>query len=55
MEKLVPHEYSGSGNCYKIRLTAALLGIRLERVEYDILKGETRTPEFLTHINPLGR
>jgi glutathione S-transferase len=55
VEKLILHEYSGSGNCYKIRLTAALLGIRMERVEYDIMNGETRTPEFLAHINPLGR
>jgi glutathione S-transferase len=55
MEKLILHEYAASGNCYKIRLTAALLGLRMERVEYDILKGETRTPEFLAHINPLGR
>lgn len=55
MEKLILHEYAASGNCYKIRLTAALLGLRMERVEYDIMKGETRTPEFLAHINPLGR
>ncbi|MGN6271065.1 MAG: glutathione S-transferase family protein [Sphingomonas sp.] len=55
MEKLILHEYSGSGNCYKIRLTAALLGLRMERVEYDILKGETRTRQFRTHINALGR
>lgn len=55
MEKLILHEYSGSGNCYKIRLTAALLGLRMERVEYDILKGETRTRQFRAHINPLGR
>jgi glutathione S-transferase len=55
VEKLILHEYSGSGNCYKIRLTAALLGLRMERVEYDILKGETRTRQFRTHINPLGR
>ena len=55
MEKLILHEYSQSGNCYKIRLTAALLGIRMERIEYDIMKGETRTPEFRAHINPLGR
>jgi len=55
VEKLILHEYAASGNCYKIRLTAALLGLRMERVEYDIMKGETRTPEFLAHINPLGR
>ncbi|MGN6373992.1 MAG: glutathione S-transferase family protein, partial [Sphingomonas sp.] len=55
MEKLVLHEYAPSGNCYKIRLTAALLGLRLERIDYDILAGETRTPEFRAHINPVGR
>ena len=54
-EPLILHEYSQSGNCYKIRLTAALLGTPLERREYDILKGETRTPEFLARINPNGR
>src|SRR3954465_555783 len=49
------HEYAASGNCYKIRLTAALLGLPLERRGYDILKGETRTPEFLTGVNANGR
>jgi glutathione S-transferase len=52
---MVLHEYSQSGNCYKIRLTGALLGLPLERREYDILKGETRTPDFLTKVNPNGR
>lgn len=54
-EKLVLHEYAQSGNCYKIRLTAALLGLPLERREYDIIKGETRTREFLAVVNPNGR
>lgn len=54
-ETLTLHEYALSGNCYKIRLTAALLGIPLERREYDILKGETRTPEFLREVNGNGR
>lgn len=54
-ERLVLHEYSASGNCYKIRLTAALLGLPIERREYDIMKGETRTPEFLFRINRNGR
>jgi glutathione S-transferase len=52
---LILHEYSQSGNCYKIRLTAALLGLDLERREYDIMMGETRTPEFLARVNPNGR
>ncbi|HYG48130.1 MAG TPA: glutathione S-transferase family protein [Allosphingosinicella sp.] len=52
---LILHEYSQSGNCYKIRLTAALLGLPIERREYDIQKGETRTPQFLAEVNPNGR
>ena len=55
MEQLTTHEFALSGNCYKIRLTAALLGLTLARREYDILKGETRTPEFLAEINANGR
>jgi glutathione S-transferase len=55
MEKLTLHEYSPSGNCYKIRLTAALLGVPIERREYDIMKGETRTPAFLANVNANGR
>ncbi|MEO6359920.1 MAG: glutathione S-transferase family protein [Sphingomicrobium sp.] len=54
-EKLVLHEYSPSGNCYKVRLTAAHLGLPLERREYDIIKGETRTPEFIATVNSNGR
>ena len=54
-ERLVLHEYSVSGNCYKVRLTASLLGLTLERREYDILKGETRTPQFLATVNANGR
>ena len=43
-----------SGNSYKVRLMLAQLGIVCEIVEVDILKGESRTPEFLK-INPNGR
>lgn len=49
------HEFPLSGNCYKIRLTAAHVGIKLERKSYDIMKGETRTPEFLRDVNANGR
>jgi glutathione S-transferase len=54
-ELLTLHEDPKSGNCYKIKLTAALLGLPLETKQYDILKGETRTPEFLSTVNSNGR
>jgi glutathione S-transferase len=43
-----------SGNCYKVRLALAQLGIRHDLREVDILKGETHTPEFLAK-NPNGQ
>ena len=43
-----------SGNGYKPRLLLAHLGVTFERIEIDILKGESRTPEFLLK-NPNGR
>jgi len=43
-----------SGNSYKVRLLLAQLGIPCEITEVDILKGESRTPEFLK-LNPNGR
>ena len=52
---MILHEYAPSGNCYKIRLTAAHLGIALERRGYDILAGEIRTPAFLARVNANGR
>ena len=55
VERLVLHEYARSGNCYKIRLTAAHVGATLERREYDIMQGETRTPEFLANVSANGR
>jgi len=43
-----------SGNCYKVRLALAQLGIPYQIVDIDILKGEARTPQFLS-MNPSGR
>ena len=43
-----------SGNSYKVRLALAQLGIPYRLVEIDILKGESRTPEFLAK-NPNGQ
>ncbi|SDA31172.1 glutathione S-transferase family protein [Sphingomonas sp. NFR15] len=55
MTDLILHEYAPSGNCYKIRLTAAHLGVPLGRRGYDILAGETRTDAFLRDVNANGR
>lgn len=55
MDRLTLHEDPRSGNCFKIALTAALLGKPLQRIQYDIMNGETRTPEFLQNINANGR
>ena len=48
------YDFLPSGNGYKIRLLLTQLGIPFERIEIDILKGESRTLEFLTK-NPNGR
>ncbi len=51
---LTLYDYLSSGNGYKCRLLLHQLGSPFRRVELDILKGETRTPEFLAK-NPNGR
>ena len=48
------YDFTGSGNGYKTWLLMKQLGLPYTRIERDILKGETRTPEFLTK-NPNGR
>ncbi len=47
------YSMQSSGNSYKVRMLLARLGIRYRLVETDLLKGETRTPEFLAK-NPEG-
>ena len=49
------HDHLSSGNGYKVRLLLAQLGVPFERIEYDIDRGETRTPEFLEKVNANGR
>lgn len=44
----------GSGNCLKVKYTADRLGLPYTWLHVDIMKGETRTPEFLTQF-PLAR
>ena len=43
-----------SGNCYKMKLALTQLGLPFEWVPIDIMKSESRTPEFLAK-NPNGR
>jgi glutathione S-transferase len=48
------YDYLDSGNGYKVRLLLAQLEQSYSWTELDILRGETRTPEFLAR-NPNGR
>ena len=43
-----------SGNSYKVRLALALLNAPYRAIEVDILRGESRTPDFLAK-NPSGQ
>jgi glutathione S-transferase len=43
-----------SGNCLKVKFVADRLGLPYEWIEISVLKGETRTPEFLA-LNPAGQ
>jgi glutathione S-transferase len=45
------HDYPSSGNCYKVRLLLAQLGLGYERVNVDIFGGDTLTDEF-GRLNP---
>ena len=48
------HDNLTSGNAFKVRLLLAQLARPYQRIEYDIDRRETRTPEFLAK-NPNGR
>ena len=45
---------SKSGNCYKVQLTCALLGLEYQWQAIDILQGENTTADFLCKSN-LGK
>jgi glutathione S-transferase len=45
------HDYAASGNCYKVRLLFAQLGLDYERVPVDIFGGDTLTDDF-ARLNP---
>lgn len=52
---LTLHDDPISGNGYKIRLLLAFLKTPYHYKTYDIVMGETRTPDFLATVNPNGR
>ena len=43
-----------SGNCHKVKMALDLLGLPYQWREVDLMKGGTRTPEFLA-MNPNGK
>jgi glutathione S-transferase len=48
------YDFPFSPNCRKVRAVAYEVGVALEEVRVDLLKGESRTPAFLER-NPNGR
>lgn len=48
------YNFQRSGNCYKVRLMAALLDVDYERVDFDPPAGDHKKPDYLA-INPMGQ
>jgi glutathione S-transferase len=48
------YESAVSGNCYKVRLLCAHLGLPLERIEMDVVDRSDR-PDTIGHLNPALR
>lgn len=45
---------AGSGSLRRVTTAAKIMGIELERVKVDLFKGESRTDEFKSRLNPHG-
>ncbi len=54
MIRIILLDRAVSGNCWRARLQAALVGVPLERIEVDILAGENSQEAFL-RLNPRGQ
>ncbi len=52
---LIVHDNTESGNAYKVRLILSLLDIDYKTIQYDVVKGETRTKEYIANVNNNGR
>ncbi len=51
---MILYDHPASGNCMKARILLRQLELPYERVQVDLFKGETRTPEHFAR-NPDGR
>ena len=51
---LVLYDSAISGNAYKVRLLLSHLGLKFQRIEFNVDDGSTRTAEFLAK-NPNGK
>ncbi|HKD69283.1 MAG TPA: glutathione S-transferase family protein [Candidatus Binataceae bacterium] len=52
--RLKLYQFAASGNSRIVRLVLEEKGLKFERVNIDVTKGENRTPEFLK-LNPRGK
>lgn len=48
------YDLERSGNCYKVRLLCALIGVPLKIVPVDLLSGEHKKPPLID-LNPFGQ
>ncbi len=55
MQHFTLYGFAGSGNCDKVRFTAAWLGLDYTWKDVAIFDGASRTPAFLRDINPQGQ
>lgn len=54
MTSLKLYDMDRSGNCYKVRLLLAMLGLDYRRIAVDLRAGESLTPSF-KQLNPRGQ
>lgn len=52
---LTLYDFELSGNCYKLRLLMAILGLRYETVPVDFYPGRAHKSEAFLKLNPLGQ
>jgi glutathione S-transferase len=49
------YDFELSGNCYKVRLLAGMLGASLDRIPLDFYPGRDHKSPWFLKINPLGQ